>query len=177
MKDFKKSEKCEKTEKSEKCQVVLYTDGAASGNPGPGGYGAILVYKNIRKELSGGFRHTTNNRMELMAVIVGLRALKKPCVVRVVSDSQYVVNAIEKGWLKGWEQKNWRTSNRKPVKNIDLWKQLGELLKIHEVRFQWIQGHAGHPENERCDHLAVAAYQQPNLPEDPAFEYLMDIED
>src|SRR4249920_261718 len=133
--------------------VYLFTDGASSGNPGPGGYGAILRYGNHEKELSEGFRKTTNNRMELMAVIKGLEALKKDNLnIVVVSDSEYVVNAIKKGWLFNWEKKGW-----KKVKNVDLWKRFIELYKKHHITFQWIRGHAGHLENERCDELAVNA--------------------
>jgi len=150
--------------------VTIYTDGGSSGNPGPGGYGVVMLWKGHRKELSAGYHHTTNNRMELMGVIAGIKALKKPCRVTVVSDSQYVVDAIEKGWLKNWQKRNWRTTDKKPVKNIDLWKQISEQLAIHEVTFQWVRGHSGHPENERCDQLAVAAYGQKKLLEDTGFE-------
>ena len=142
--------------------VTLYTDGAARGNPeGPGGYGAILQFVDRQgnlheKELSAGYRKTTNNRMELMAVIAGLEALTRPCRVEVVSDSQYVTNAFLKGWLDGWQKRNW-TGASGPVKKVDLWKRLLAAAKPHELHFTWVKGHAGHPENERCDKLATAA--------------------
>lgn len=136
-------------------RVELYADGACSGNPGPGGWGTILQYGTVHKELSGGAHHTTNNRMELTAIIVGLEALKEPCEVSVTTDSQYVVNAINKGWLSGWVKNNWRKSDGKYVANVDLWEQLISLMKIHSVTFTWVKGHAGHPMNERCDQLAV----------------------
>ena len=134
--------------------VEIYTDGACKGNPGPGGYGVVLLSGGRRKELSGGFRKTTNNRMELLACVEGLRSLKRPCSVVLTSDSSYVVNAIEKGWAKRWRSKNWMLSPGKPAKNSDLWKQLLELCAEHTVKFHWVKGHAGHPENERCDALA-----------------------
>lgn len=140
--------------------VYLYTDGACSGNPGPGGWGAILRYKNADKELSGGEPETTNNRMELLAVIKGLEALTEPCKVTIISDSKYVVYGISKGWAAGWKKKNWRKSDGKPALNPDLWERLLSLTDIHETEFQWIRGHDGHPENERADDLAVAAYQK-----------------
>ncbi len=138
--------------------VTIYTDGACSGNPGAGGWGTILSYNGREKELSGGEAQTTNNRMELTAVIEGLRALKEPCRVRIVTDSQYVVNGIEKGWAKSWKQNGWRKKDKKPALNPDLWDALLNLLDKHEVRFEWIRGHAGHPQNERCDAMAVAAW-------------------
>ena len=136
--------------------VLLFTDGACSGNPGPGGWGAILRYGTAEKELSGGEANTTNNRMELSAVINGLAALKEPCRVTIQSDSRYVVDAIEKGWARSWKQNGWRKADKKPALNSDLWEKLLTLLDIHDVTFVWIKGHAGHPENERCDQLAVA---------------------
>jgi len=153
-------------------EVLLYTDGACIGNPGPGGYGLVLLYGTHRKELSGGFRQTTNNRMELIACIVGLRALKRKCSVTLYSDSQYVVNAICKGWIKRWQSKNWMLNSGKERRNTDLWKQLLNLCKIHEVRFVWVRGHAGNPENERCDQLATHAASQPDLPPDIIYEDL-----
>ena len=138
--------------------VTIYTDGACSGNPGAGGWGTILTYNGKEKVLSGGEAQTTNNRMELTAVIEGLRALKEPCRVLVVTDSQYVVNGIEKGWAKSWKANGWRKKDKKPALNPDLWDELLTLLDRHEVRFQWIRGHDGHPENERCDALAVAEW-------------------
>jgi ribonuclease HI len=137
-------------------QVDLFTDGAAKGNPGPGGYGTILRSGAHEKELSGGFYHTTNNRMELMAVIVGLEALKSSCQVRVVSDSKYVVDAFNARWIEGWKRRGWAK-----VKNPDLWKRLLKAMEPHRVQFEWIKGHNDHPENERCDRLAVAASLKP----------------
>ena len=136
--------------------VLLFTDGACSGNPGPGGWGAILRYGTAEKELAGGEANTTNNRMELSAVINGLAALKEPCRVTIQSDSRYVVDAIEKGWARSWKQNGWRKADKKPALNADLWEKLLTLLDIHDVTFVWIKGHAGHPENERGDQLAVA---------------------
>ena len=145
--------------------IRLYTDGAASGNPGPGGYGAVLECAGLRKELSGGFGMTTNNRMELLAVIEGLSAIRwDHAEVDVWSDSSYVVNAINNGWLQGWLAKDFRK-----VKNPDLWHRLLPLLDRHLVRFHWIKGHAGHPQNERCDALAVAARSLPALPRDEGY--------
>ena len=138
-----------------KKQVYIFSDGACSGNPGPGGYGVILRCEGKEKELSGGEHQTTNNRMELTGVITGLEALKYPCKVTIQTDSKYVVDGIEKGWAKSWKKNNWIKSDKKPALNSDLWDRLLKLLDIHEVRFTWIKGHAGHPENERCDRLAV----------------------
>ena len=137
-------------------QVDLFTDGAAKGNPGPGGYGTILRSGAHEKELSGGFYHTTNNRMELMAVIVGLETLKSSCEVRVVSDSKYVVDAFNLRWIDGWKRRGWAK-----VKNPDLWKRLLKAMEPHKVRYEWVRGHNDHPENERCDRLAVAASLKP----------------
>lgn len=137
--------------------IQIYTDGACSGNPGPGGWGAVLSYGGVQKELSGGESDTTNNRMELSGVIEALRALKEPCQVTLTTDSKYVVDAITKGWVYGWQKKGWRLAGNAPAKNVDLWEMLLPLLKTHQVTFQWVKGHAGHPENERCDALAVAA--------------------
>ncbi len=136
-------------------QVQIFTDGACSGNPGPGGWGAILRYGEHEKELSGGDAHTTNNRMELTAVIKSLDALKEPCSVTLTTDSQYVVNSVTKGWVYGWAKKNWIKEKNQPVPNAELWQQLLPLLKKHNVEFVWVRGHNGHPENERCDELAV----------------------
>ena len=140
--------------------VDIYTDGACRGNPGNGGWGAILVYNGHERELSGGEKSTTNNRMELMAVIRGLEALKELCHVTVTTDSKYVVDAINKGWLYNWEENGWRKSDRKPVLNVDLWENLLVLMEEHEVEFVWVEGHNGHPENERCDKRAVEEYQK-----------------
>ena len=147
-------------------KVTIYTDGACSGNPGPGGYGVILEYGAKTKELSAGFSNTTNNRMEMMAVIAGLSALQQPCEVTVVSDSRYVVDAIEKGWVQKWKSNGWMRNKREKALNVDLWKKLLVLLDRHRVTFTWIRGHNNHPQNERCDRLAVAAAAQPHLPED-----------
>lgn len=135
--------------------VNIYTDGACRGNPGRGGWGAILVYGEKEKEMSGGEPMTTNNRMELSAVIAALSALKEPCEVTLTTDSQYVVNAIEKGWLDNWQKNNWRKSDRGEVLNVDLWVKLVELISLHKVDFVWVKGHNGHPYNERCDKLAT----------------------
>lgn len=142
--------------------VELFTDGACSGNPGKGGWGAILRYAGREKELCGGEMQTTNNRMELTAVIRGLEALKEPCQVRLTSDSKYVINAITQGWVYGWQRNGWRKADKKPALNVDLWEQLLPLLERHQVEFVWVKGHQGHPENERCDKMAVAYYN--NLP-------------
>ncbi len=142
--------------------VTIYSDGSSRGNPGPGGYGTVLLYvdKNgmtHRRELSAGYSHTTNNRMEIMGVIAGLEALNRPCTVEIHSDSQYVVNAINKHWLSSWQQNGWKTANKKPVKNPDLWQRLIKALEPHNTTFVWVKGHAGNNENERCDELACAA--------------------
>ncbi|MBQ4556412.1 MAG: ribonuclease HI [Clostridia bacterium] len=136
-------------------KVDIYTDGACKGNPGPGGYGAVLVYGGHEKEFSGGEANTTNNRMELLAAIVALSALKEPCEVTLTSDSKYLVDAVTKKWVYGWREKGWKKSDGKMALNIDLWEELLTLLDIHKVTFNWIKGHAGHPYNERCDTLAV----------------------
>ncbi len=141
-------------------KVFIYTDGACSGNPGPGGYGAILKYKDTVKEISGGAADTTNNRMELLSVIEALKLLKEPCAVELFSDSKYVTDAINKGWLFNWQKKGYKKSDNKPVLNIDLWEELTPLIKLHTVTFNWIRGHNGHPENERCDTLAVEAAEK-----------------
>lgn len=137
-------------------KVEIYSDGACSGNPGPGGWGTIVVYKGHEKELSGGDAHTTNNRMELCGAIAGLEALKEPCEVILTSDSKYLVDAINLGWAAGWKKNGWKKSDKKPALNSDLWERLLELLEIHNVEFVWVRGHNGHPYNERCDALAVA---------------------
>ena len=136
--------------------VTIYTDGACSGNPGPGGWGAILQYGKAEKELSGSEPSTTNNRMELLGVITALETLKEPCSVDLYSDSKYVVDSVTKGWVYGWKKKGWIKSDKKPALNVDLWEKLLPLLEKHDVTFNWVKGHAGHPENERCDRLAVA---------------------
>ncbi len=139
--------------------VEIYTDGACSGNPGPGGYGAILVYNGKEKEIFGGEKQTTNNRMELLAVITALETLKEPCSVTLTTDSKYVSDGIIKGWAKAWKAKGWKKSDGKPAMNTELWDRLLSLLEIHSVEFVWVKGHAGHPYNERCDILAVDYYK------------------
>lgn len=138
--------------------VEIFTDGACSGNPGPGGWGAILRFGTAEKELSGGEINTTNNRMELTAVIEGLSALKEPCAVKLTTDSKYVADGVTKGWAESWRKNGWRKADKKPALNPDLWEKLLDLLKIHQVEICWVKGHAGHIENERCDRLAVEFY-------------------
>ena len=140
--------------------IELFTDGACSGNPGPGGWGAVLRYQGREKELCGGEKDTTNNRMELTAAIMGLSALKEPCEVRLVTDSKYVADGITKGWAESWQKNNWRKADKKPALNPDLWEKLLELIKTHDVTIEWVKGHAGHPENERCDRIAVEFYKK-----------------
>ncbi|MGE4292094.1 MAG: ribonuclease HI [Desulfovibrio sp.] len=147
-------------------EVTIYTDGSCLGNPGPGGWAAVLTWGEQRRELSGGYRKTTNNRMELRAVIEALSTLKKPCAVTLYTDSQYVRNALTKGWLDGWIKNGWKTSAKKPVKNQDLWQALMPLVKEHDVDFRWVRGHAGNPENERCDVLARTQAGMTGQPED-----------
>lgn len=140
-------------------KVELYTDGACSGNPGPGGWGAILRYGKHEKELSGGKERTTNNQMELMAVLKGLQELKEQCDVTIYTDSKYVMDGMTK-YIHSWRQKGWKTANKKPVKNKEIWEELDAACKKHKISWQWVKGHAGHPENERADDLAVAAIEQ-----------------
>ncbi|MBP3359550.1 MAG: ribonuclease HI [Clostridia bacterium] len=156
-------------------KVIIFTDGSARGNPGNGGYGAVLRFaapdgKVHQKELSKGYRYTTNNRMEIMAAIAALEALKKPCSVVLYSDSQYLVNAFEKHWIDGWLKKNWMRSPKEQVKNADLWKRLLKAVQKHDVRFEWVRGHNGHAENELCDMLATAAADGDDLIEDTGFK-------
>ncbi len=146
--------------------VTIYTDGACSGNPGPGGYGVILKSGDQEKQLSAGYRNTTNNRMELRAVIAGLEALRRPCQVTVYSDSKYIVDAVELGWARRWKKNNWYRNKKEKALNIDLWDTLLAQLDRHRVRFKWVKGHAGHPENEICDKLAVKAASGENLLDD-----------
>ena len=141
-------------------EVTVFTDGACSGNPGPGGWGAILRFGAYEKELSGGEASTTNNRMELSAVIAGLSALKEPCRVTVVTDSKDVYDGMTKGWAEGWRRRGWRRADGSPALNSDLWERLLDLAAKHDVSFCWVKGHSGHPENERCDRLAVAQYEK-----------------
>ena len=142
--------------------IQIYTDGACSGNPGPGGWGAILKYGEVERELSGGEAHTTNNRMELLGVIHALEALKEPCVVELWSDSKYVIDALAKGWAEGWRKRGWVRSDKRSALNPDLWARLLDLTARHELRYHWVRGHAGNPYNERCDALAVAARERFN---------------
>lgn len=144
----------------------IYTDGACSGNPGAGGYGAVLLYNGVRKELSAGYKTTTNNRMEMLAVIKALECLKEPCRVTLYSDSRYVVDSVTKGWVYSWRKKNWIKSDRKKALNVDLWERLLPLLEKHEVSFVWVKGHADNVENERCDELARAALAGEDLSDD-----------
>lgn len=136
-------------------KIEMFTDGACSGNPGPGGWGTILRYNGVEKELSGGNSDTTNNRMEMMAVISGLKALKEPCEINLYTDSKYVCDSVTKGWVYSWQKNNWRKADKKPALNVDLWIEMLVLLDTHKVTFHWLKGHNGHPENERCDKLAV----------------------
>ncbi len=140
-------------------EVTLYTDGACSGNPGPGGWGAILIYKDFKKEMSGGDRETTNNKMELTAAIEGLSALKERCRVKLYSDSKYLIDGITKDWARSWRAKGWKKSDGKPALNVDLWEKILELDEYHEIEYIWVKGHSGNPYNERCDRLAVAFYE------------------
>ncbi len=153
-------------------KVSIYTDGGALGNPGKGGYGAILVYGEHRKEVSGGYQHTTNNRMEMMACIKALELLKEPCDVTIYSDSKYLVDSITKGWARRWQANNWKRNKKDKAENIDLWEVLLEQLDKHQVVFQWVKGHSGHPENERCDEMVKEAAAQENLPEDTGYQGL-----
>lgn len=150
-------------------KILLFTDGSCLGNPGPGGWAAILRYDRTEKELGGGFTLTTNNRMELLGAIMGLSALKEACQVEIYTDSKYLADAIEKDWISGWLANNWKNSAKKPVKNRDLWEQLLPLLDCHTVNFHWVKGHAGHSENERCDVIAKEWASSTNLPPDSGF--------
>ncbi len=152
--------------------VEIYTDGACSGNPGPGGYGAILFYKGHRKEFSGGFRWTTNNRMELMSLIVALTALKEPCALTIHTDSKYLMNAFQKHWIIKWKSNGWKTSAKEDVQNQDLWKRLDDLLLPHRFAFNWVKGHADNVENNRCDALAVEATRSHTKGQDTDYEAL-----
>ena len=149
-----------------KKHIIIYTDGACSGNPGPGGYGAVLLYNGHRKEISQGYKDTTNNRMELMAVIKALELLKTTCTVTLHSDSKYIIGAVEKGWAKKWRANGWMRNKKDKALNPDLWEKLLQLLSQHDITFEWVKGHAGNEENERCDFLAVQAAKQEELLED-----------
>jgi ribonuclease HI len=158
-------------------RVIIYTDGACLGNPGPGGYGVVLLYQGHRKELSGGYRRTTNNRMELMAAIAGLEALKEKCHVTLYSDSEYLVKAMSRGWAQRWRANGWKRSKREKALNPDLWERLWQLCQYHEVEFSWVKGHGGTSENIRCDELAVQAARQPDLPADEGYTYQSETEE
>ena len=149
--------------------VTIYSDGACLGNPGPGGYGTVMLFGEHQKELSQGYRNTTNNRMELLGAIVGLEALSRQCSVDLWSDSTYVVHAMSKGWIEGWQKRGWKTSSKQPVKNKDLWVRMLEAISDHEIRWHWVKGHSGDPMNERCDELAVLAANAPELLIDAGF--------
>jgi ribonuclease HI len=150
--------------------VEIYTDGGCKPNPGRGGYGVVLIHPKKRAEFNGGFRKTTNNRMEIYAAIVGLEMLKRPCNVTLYSDSQYLVKAMMEGWVAAWKRRDWRRANKERPENVDLWKRLHALCQLHEVEFRWVRGHAGHRENECCDRLSMAALREPNLPVDEGYE-------
>ncbi len=149
-------------------QVEIYTDGSCLGNPGPGGYGAILVYKGHRKELSGGYQLTTNNRMEMLATVKALQSLKEPCQVKLTTDSQYVRQGITQ-WMKNWKKNNWKTASKQAVKNVDLWQLIDKENQRHTIEWCWVKGHSGHPENERCDDLARNAAEGKNLAVDEGY--------
>lgn len=149
--------------------VAVYTDGSCLGNPGPGGYGAVLIFNQHRKELSKGYQLTTNNRMELLAAVVSLESLQEPCNVTLTTDSQYVKNGINQ-WIHNWKRNGWRTANKKPVKNADLWQLLDSAVSRHTVQWKWVKGHSGHPENERCDTLARSAAESTDLVEDTGYQ-------
>jgi ribonuclease HI len=151
-------------------RVVIYTDGACEGNPGPGGYGVVILDAGRRNELSGGFRQTTNNRMEIYAAIKGLEVLKGPCQVTVYSDSEYLVNAMTQGWAQRWKANHWKRNKRDRALNVDLWERMLTLCQRHEVEFVWVKGHAGLRENERCDQLSMEALKKKNLPIDEGYE-------
>jgi ribonuclease HI len=151
-------------------EVVIYTDGACEPNPGSGGFGVVLLYGKVRKEVTGGFRLTTNNRMEILAAIKGLELLKKPCKVTIYSDSQYLVKAMMDGWVLKWKKKNWWRSFKERALNMDLWERLLSLCETHQVTFVWLKGHAGNIENERCDNLSYAALRKKDLPTDEGYE-------
>lgn len=151
-------------------KVIIYTDGGCIGNPGPGGYGVVLLYGDYRKEMAKGFKLTTNNRMELLACIAGLEALKQSCCVTVFSDSKYVVDSVEKGWAEGWRRRGWKRNSRDRAENSDLWERLLQLCYKHQVEFSWVKGHAGNVENERCDALAAKAASGVELSSDKQYE-------
>jgi ribonuclease HI len=148
-------------------RIIIYTDGACHGNPGPGGYAAILFHGSTQKEVSGGWRNTTNNRMEILAAIKGLKALTERCAVTLYSDSKYLVDSMTKGWVERWHANGWKRNKRDRAQNVDLWEQLLDQCEAHDVAFEWTRGHVGTPENERCDYLANEAARREDLPNDP----------
>lgn len=150
-------------------EVSIYTDGACSGNPGKGGFGVILNYMGKKKEISKGYKCTTNNRMEIMAALAGLNALTEPCKVILYSDSKYLVDSVNKGWIASWQKNGWKNSKKEKVKNRELFEELIELMNVHEVEYRWVKGHDGHSENERCDYLATSAAKADNLEEDTGY--------
>lgn len=150
-------------------EIAIYTDGGSKGNPGPGGYAAILVHGARRRELSGGFRRTTNNRMEILAAIGALEVLKQPCAITLYSDSRYLVDAMSKGWLAGWKKRGWKRAGNERLKNADLWQRLERAAASHHMTWKWVKGHAGHRENERCDELVGIAARSPGLPNDEGY--------
>ncbi len=156
-------------------RVTIHTDGGCKGNPGPGGYGAVLVSGKHRKEISAGYRMTTNNRMELRAAIAALELLKEPCEIALHSDSKYLVDAISKKWIDGWQKRGWLTASKQPVKNQDLWRQLLAAAAIHKIHWKWVKGHAGDVENERCDELGNLAIKEGHLQEDAGFQANADL--
>lgn len=164
------------TKQAQLTQVTIFTDGGCDPNPGPGGYGIVLTSAKARKELSGGFRLTTNNRMEVLAAVAGLQALKFPCKVRLYSDSRYLVDAMTKGWVLRWRKNGWRRNKKENALNIDLWEKLLALCAQHKVEFEWVKGHAGIYANERCDVLAAAAMKRSGLPADEGYEQRSDEE-
>lgn len=149
-------------------KIAIYTDGSCLGNPGPGGYGVVMKYNSHTKELSKGYQLTTNNRMEMMAAVAALKSLKEPCEIHLTTDSQYLRQGINQ-WIHNWRKNGWRTSDRKPVKNVDLWQQLDQLSQKHKIHWHWVKGHSGHTENERCDELARTAAEGNKLAEDSGF--------
>jgi ribonuclease HI len=151
-------------------EVTIYTDGACLGNPGPGGYGVLMYYGSQQKQISGGFRLTTNNRMEILAAIEALKVLKEPCAVTLYSDSRYLVDAMMKGWAERWQQNDWKRNQKERAKNVDLWEKLLDLCQQHQVNFVWVRGHNGNADNEYCDRLAVSAAGQPDLATDIGYE-------
>lgn len=151
-------------------QITIYTDGSSRGNPGPGGYGTLLIYQGQRKELSSGFAKTTNNRMEILAALTGIESLNEPCNITLYSDSKYVIDTMDKGWIHGWKKKGWSRGPNKPLKNVDLWMRMHAAVQPHKISWKWVKGHAGNPNNERCDILATRAADRKGNPVDEGFQ-------